>query len=229
MSHSILEPLQLSAGSHKAGSGKGCAMNVISWENGDKIITDFPECSDKLLASLVQQVNDYLANPDTGLLESPMSMKVLELGHATVGTTSHSLTNKELVNVYRDLGIHMAVAGRKAISSLIGSPKQRMYLAQQIDPFEKLFRANVKEDIFDTINRVSKLFRLYVCLFTDESRMNSGIYPRFHITDPENQSHTLKVAAELIALFKEKTGVKDVVIPVEQTKAAVEKMMVVTE
>jgi hypothetical protein len=28
----ITEPLRLATGSHKAGSGKGCAMNVISWE-----------------------------------------------------------------------------------------------------------------------------------------------------------------------------------------------------
>lgn len=31
----ILKPLQLAAGSHEEGSGMGCAMNVISWENGD--------------------------------------------------------------------------------------------------------------------------------------------------------------------------------------------------
>ena len=31
----ITEPLRLATGSHAAGSGQGCAMNVISWENGD--------------------------------------------------------------------------------------------------------------------------------------------------------------------------------------------------
>lgn len=40
MNQKITEPLRLAVGSHSAGSGKGCAMNVISWENGDSTITD---------------------------------------------------------------------------------------------------------------------------------------------------------------------------------------------
>ena len=49
----IDQPLRLATGSHKRGSGKGCAMNVISWENGDTQITDFPSCSDPMLARIV--------------------------------------------------------------------------------------------------------------------------------------------------------------------------------
>ena len=53
----ITRPLRLAVGSHSAGSGKGCAMNLISWENGDKTITDLPDCADPMLAKIVQRVN----------------------------------------------------------------------------------------------------------------------------------------------------------------------------
>lgn len=86
MTNDIFEPLVLAAGSHKAGTGRGCAMNVISWENGDVEITDFPECSDMFLAAQVQSVNDTLADIDTGLLSPADSLTALELGHMTVGT-----------------------------------------------------------------------------------------------------------------------------------------------
>ena len=49
----ITQPLRLAKGSHQPGSGKGCAMNVISYINGDSKITDYPECSARPLASLV--------------------------------------------------------------------------------------------------------------------------------------------------------------------------------
>ena len=38
-------PLRLARGSHQPGSGKGCAMNAISYINGDEQITDFPATS----------------------------------------------------------------------------------------------------------------------------------------------------------------------------------------
>ena len=95
----IFEPLILAAGSHQAGSGKGCAMNVISWENGDKQITDFPACSDSMLARMVQRVNDALASDD-GLLSADNSVIALELGHMTVGTAYHGLSDFDLRRVY---------------------------------------------------------------------------------------------------------------------------------
>ena len=58
----IIPPLRLAKGSHQPGSGKGCAMNVISYINGDVEITDVPECSAPALARIVQAVNDYLAD-----------------------------------------------------------------------------------------------------------------------------------------------------------------------
>jgi hypothetical protein len=60
----ITHPLRLARGSHQPGSGKGCAMNVISYVNGDEQITDFPATSARPLASFVQLCNDLLAGPD---------------------------------------------------------------------------------------------------------------------------------------------------------------------
>jgi hypothetical protein len=80
-------PLRLAVGSHRAGSGKGCAMNVISWENGDTAITDMPACADPFLARIVQGVNDTICTHRDGDLLCPeCSIKVLDLAHRTVGT-----------------------------------------------------------------------------------------------------------------------------------------------
>ena len=80
-------PLRLAVGSHSAGSGKGCAMNVISWESGDTTITDLPACADPLLAELVQRVNDTICTHRDGDLLCPACSQVaLRLAHRTVGT-----------------------------------------------------------------------------------------------------------------------------------------------
>jgi hypothetical protein len=81
----ITHPLRLAKGSHQPGSGKGCAMNVISYINGDAQITDFPPCSARPLAALVQLCNDLLARPD-GYLSPENSVIALDLGWQTVGT-----------------------------------------------------------------------------------------------------------------------------------------------
>ena len=81
----ITNPLRLAKGSHQPGSGKGCAMNVISYINGDTRITDFPKCSARPLAAFVQVCNDLLAAPD-GYLSPENSLLALELGWQTVGT-----------------------------------------------------------------------------------------------------------------------------------------------
>lgn len=83
----ITHPLRLAAGSHQRGSGKGCAMNVISYINGDTQITDFPDCSARPLARMVQSLNDLLAGPD-GFLSPENSVIVLDLGWRTVGTAA---------------------------------------------------------------------------------------------------------------------------------------------
>src|SRR3984957_3301647 len=74
----ITHPLRLARGSHQRGSGKGCAMNAISYTNGDERITDFPTCSARPLAVLVQACNDLLAAPG-GYLSPEHSVLALEL------------------------------------------------------------------------------------------------------------------------------------------------------
>jgi hypothetical protein len=78
-------PLRLAKGSHRPGSGKGCAMNVISYINRDSEITDFPPCSARPLAAFVQSCNDLLAGPD-GYLSPENSLLALELAWQTMGT-----------------------------------------------------------------------------------------------------------------------------------------------
>ncbi len=89
----ITHPLRLAQGSHQPGSGKGCAMNVISYINGDAKITDYPECSARPLARMVQSLNDQLAGVD-GFLSPENSIIVLDLGWLTVGTAG---TPREIV------------------------------------------------------------------------------------------------------------------------------------
>jgi hypothetical protein len=81
----ITHPLRLAKGSHQPGSGKGCAMNVISYINGDAQVTDFPTCSARPLSLLVQSSNDLLAGPD-GYLSPDNSVVALGLAWQTVGT-----------------------------------------------------------------------------------------------------------------------------------------------
>lgn len=81
----ITHPLRLTRGSHQPGSGKGCAMNAISYINGDMRITDFPTGSARPLAILVQSCNDLLAAPG-GYLSPESSVLALELAWQTVGT-----------------------------------------------------------------------------------------------------------------------------------------------
>ena len=81
----ITHPLRLAQGSHRPGSGKGCAMNAISYINGDTRITDFPTGSARPLAILVQSCNDLLAGPG-GYLSPENSLLALELAWQTVGT-----------------------------------------------------------------------------------------------------------------------------------------------
>jgi hypothetical protein len=78
-------PLRLANGSHQRESGKGCAMNAISFISGDTQITDFPSCSARPLAAFVQLSNDLLAGPD-GYLSPEDSFLALELAWQTVGT-----------------------------------------------------------------------------------------------------------------------------------------------
>lgn len=105
----VTSPLRLAVGSHHAGSGMGCAMNVISWENGDKTITDFPPCSDRVLARIVQYVNDTICThrggDDEELLCPQCSVKVLALAHRTVGTAIPFKSVEEAARLYLTLAM----------------------------------------------------------------------------------------------------------------------------
>ena len=102
-------PLRLAVGSHQAGSGQGCAMNVISWENGDTTITDTPDCADRMLARLVQKVNDgHCTHRDDDLLCPPCSVEVLALAHRTAGTAYHGLSVDVLCRAYVLIAVELA-------------------------------------------------------------------------------------------------------------------------
>ena len=76
-------------------------MNVVSWESGDTTITDMPDCADRVLARIVQCVNDKLcAHRDGDLLCPACSVLVLDLAHRTVGTGSVVMTDLERRRVW---------------------------------------------------------------------------------------------------------------------------------
>ncbi len=87
----INHPLRLAVGSHEAGSGKACAMNVVSWELGDSPITDTPAACDPILAKMVHLLNDTycIHRGDSDLLCPACSIEVLAVAHRTVGTNNH--------------------------------------------------------------------------------------------------------------------------------------------
>jgi hypothetical protein len=99
----ITHPLRLARGSHQPQSGKGCAMNAISYINGDEQISDFPATSARPLASFVQLCNDLVAGTD-GHLSPEDGLLVLDLGWLTVGTADvadtvvHAWVTKLLVS-----------------------------------------------------------------------------------------------------------------------------------
>ena len=78
--------LRVSAGAGDGSTGL-CGMQVISWENGDTTITDFPDCVDPMLARVVQRLNDTICtHSGDGLLCPDCSVVVLEVAHSVVGT-----------------------------------------------------------------------------------------------------------------------------------------------
>ena len=113
-------PLRLAVGSHQAGTGMGCAMNVISWESGDTTITDLPACVDRVLALIVQRVNDKICTHRDGDLLCPAcSVKVLDLAHRIVGTGTHPLTKLERRRVW----VRVAADQARQVLHLTSAPK----------------------------------------------------------------------------------------------------------
>jgi hypothetical protein len=80
---------RLAKGSHHRGAGKMCAMNLVSWEHGDHLITDYPASVAPALARLAQHLNDRVCvhgAVEADLLCPPCSMGVVDVAHAMVGT-----------------------------------------------------------------------------------------------------------------------------------------------
>ena len=100
MTNTNVGPLRLAVGSHKAGSGRGCAMNVISWENGDSRISDMPDCTHPFLSRVVQRLNDSICeHRDSDLLCADCSVIVLGLAHRTVGTADADPDGRVMVRI----------------------------------------------------------------------------------------------------------------------------------
>jgi hypothetical protein len=119
----ITHPLRLAKGSHQPASGKGCAMNVISYINGDERVTDFPTCSARPLSLLVQSSNDLLAGPD-GYLSPEKSALALDLAWQTVGTADvpvtlvHAWVAELLTNPTWGVLQYAKITATKAISDI---------------------------------------------------------------------------------------------------------------
>ncbi len=119
----ITHPLRLARGSHHPGTGKGCAMNVISYIMGEAHVTDFPATSARPLSLLVQSSNDLLAGPD-GYLSPEHSVLALDLAWLTVGTADvpetviHAWVAELLTNPDWGMLQYAKIPGRAAIQNI---------------------------------------------------------------------------------------------------------------
>lgn len=112
----VPSPLRIAVGSWMRGTGVGCAMNVLSYEQGDSKITDWPSCTSRTLTPLIQAINDSIcphiqkmkvmdrepngqfAGVKSALTLCPKcSMKILHLAHLTVGTGGLTLEGEKVV------------------------------------------------------------------------------------------------------------------------------------
>src|SRR5690606_9193781 len=107
---------RLGVGAGPADGSRMCAMQVISWENGDTTITDLPACSDPMLARIVQSVNDaFCDHRDGDLLCPECSIKVLDLAHRTVGTGTLGLPELDRRRVW----VRVAADQARQVSHLV--------------------------------------------------------------------------------------------------------------
>lgn len=83
-------PPRLSRKSWSPGTGRMCAMNLLSWENNDPVISDLPRGVAVGLAAMMHYVNDRCCDhedpADWTLLCPPCSMAVIDVAHRCVGT-----------------------------------------------------------------------------------------------------------------------------------------------
>jgi hypothetical protein len=202
MSQDITEPLRLAVGSHEAGKGYGCAMNIISWENGDTEITDLPSCSDKALARMVQEVNDEICShtkrivhkkheeesyPDyTDVLCPDCSLKALTLAHRTVGTGGlPEQLSDEIWFQICILNLQKVIAAHEALPKLGRTRARRVKVAKDLIEILRASLDEMREDHgrFWTVSSshgfvrrrmdATELFRKYNI---NEDRPDDGIF-----------------------------------------------------
>lgn len=245
MDDRIFHPLQLSTGSHRAGSGKGCAMNVISWENGDQMITDYPACSDPVISNVVQGLNDFLGvmrgtRSDDGMgyiLNAEDSQLVLDIAHQTVGTSDHHLSADDLRRVYTQLSFEALQKYPKHIRKLRTRLKAKKFMKR----VEYFIRTGVpqrfnREDIpwtethlnlagmVDQGLEIPTLY-LYIPKASRPGSQAASILSEIRSMDADVRTEQ---AAWIVARFKELAHVTSPVTEPEKVEAAVEQMLVCT-
>jgi hypothetical protein len=81
--------VRLAKGSHHRHTGKMCAMNLVSRERGDRLVTDYPANVAPALARFCHHLNDRVcahSEIEVDLLCQTCSAAVIDVAHATVGT-----------------------------------------------------------------------------------------------------------------------------------------------
>lgn len=93
-----IKPIKLLHGSHKdtAVTGSGCMMNVISYLQGDEIITDSPSCVDSTIRKICILINDTMNERERQGL------------HRFIFRAMHSATHDERVIARRERAIRHA-------------------------------------------------------------------------------------------------------------------------
>jgi hypothetical protein len=231
MSNKITEPLRLAVGSHPAGSGRGCAMSVISWESGDTRNTDMPECVDPLLARIVQTVNDtYCKHPGTQFLCPECSVEVLALAHRTVGTGTLPLSDLDRRRVW----VHILIAlVRDADPTVYGSPMFRSSSALRvIDAMEAWVddptpdRAMVAvEYAMRTPDLVQSLAKI-----ASEPRAFDYVMALWGFLKAYfRRTGRILVAHRVIDMFEQWTGTQAVPVPADVTRHAYAQMVEVSQ
>jgi hypothetical protein len=194
-----LTPPRLAVGSHTHTRAYGCAMNVLSWENGDTAISDMPSCTATLLAKMIHQVNDsyctHLTAESLGyfggvnLLCPSCSTEVLDLAHRTVGTVGTS----EEVRRWGWLWAEQLLIGEHGVLRHVYLPEGRQYVlaaaaatrryadgeTTRIDPDPRLgsISYNVMDPAMQQALRLATLVYQTTADVTERSLLGRHVHP----------------------------------------------------
>lgn len=229
----ITNPLRLAAGSYQEGSGKGCAMNVISYINGDTEITDFPRCSAQPLSRLVQTLNDDLAGED-GFLSPEDSIRVLALGWKTVGTSGvpksvERLWVAEILDSPEFGLVRFLDESLKDTARALASLHRRKAKGDRVDEFEWINLDSVLSSAKDCV--LINTFKQYelrrACSYASiSSPVMSIIVSSYNRTACELILKEMKseYVEQLIDSWRRIAGMDNLVVDVDKTDAALTKM-----